>query len=241
LADGFIKLHRKLLSSPTFDNPNLLKVFIYCLLKASHCKHIQIVGLQNIPLLPGQFIYGRDKAGRELRMKPSTAHRYMLCLKSCGNVDIKANNKFSVVTVANWEVYQSVFENVDSNPDNKWTTNGQQMDTNNNVNNDNKNNTTRRKAPSVTFELTSKPYQCAKYLDDRICERLPEHQPVTEKQLQSWSAEFDKVNRLDKKSWRLIGETLEFSQEDDFWKKQILSAGNFRKHFEKMCAKMGGK
>jgi hypothetical protein len=239
--NGFIKLHRKLLSSPTFDNPNLLKVFIYCLLKASHCKHIQIVGLQNIPLLPGQFIYGRDKAGRELRMKPSTAHRYMLCLKSCGNVDIKANNKFSVVTVANWEVYQSDFKNVDSNPDNKWTANEQQMDTINNDNNDKNNITPSPKPPKQIFESSSNPYQCSKYLDERICERLPEHQPATEKQLQSWCAEFDKINRLDKKSWRLIGEVLEFSQEDEFWRQNILSGKKFREQFTKLCAKMGGK
>ena len=33
---GWIKLHRKLLDSPIFQNEKLFKVFAYCLMKASH-------------------------------------------------------------------------------------------------------------------------------------------------------------------------------------------------------------
>jgi hypothetical protein len=132
---GYIKLYRKLLENPIFQNPNLLKVFIWCLLKATHKEYKQLVGLQQIKLLPGQFIYGRNKAAEELKMTPSTAHRYILCLKDFQILDIKANNKFSLVTVANWELYQSNDVEMDSKPNNKWTTNGQQMDTNKNVKN----------------------------------------------------------------------------------------------------------
>ena len=41
---GWIKLHRKILDSPIFQNEKLFKVFAYCLMKASHKEHTQLVG-----------------------------------------------------------------------------------------------------------------------------------------------------------------------------------------------------
>lgn len=129
---GFVMLHRKLLINPIFENEKLLKVFIWCLLKASHKEHDQLVGLQNVKLKKGQFIYGRNKASEELKIKPSTLNDYMQALKTREIIGIKPNNKYSVVTIVNWELYQS--ENTKTN--NKPTTKQQQTDTNNNGNND---------------------------------------------------------------------------------------------------------
>lgn len=130
---GWIKLHRKLLVSDVFQNEKLLKVFIYCLLKASHQDTETVIGLQTVPLKKGQFIFGRSKAASELNMKESTVWRYMKFLEKIGTIDIKSNNKFSLVTVENWGFYQGADgeggqQNEQQN-NNKVTTNGQQMDT----------------------------------------------------------------------------------------------------------------
>lgn len=55
---GWIKLHRKLKNSLVFDNPDLLKVWIWCLLKATHDDYIQMIGLQEVELKKAQFILG---------------------------------------------------------------------------------------------------------------------------------------------------------------------------------------
>lgn len=47
---GWIKLHRKLLDSPIFQNEKLFKVFAYCLMKASHKEHTQLVGRRVVHL-----------------------------------------------------------------------------------------------------------------------------------------------------------------------------------------------
>ena len=47
---GWIKLHRKLLDSPIFQNEKLFKVFAYCLMKASHKDHTQLVGRRVVEL-----------------------------------------------------------------------------------------------------------------------------------------------------------------------------------------------
>lgn len=96
-----------------------------------------------------------------------------------------------------------------------------------------------RKAKSV-FEQTSLPYRAARWLADQIEERLPNCTPHTETTLQSWAADFDKCNRLDKHTWENINEVLQFSQSDPFWSTNILSAGKFRKQYTQLLAKMGG-
>ena len=103
---NWLKLNRSILESNVFDNPRLLKVWIWCLCKASHKKHDQIVGRSVEHLKAGQFIYGRKKASEELKIPESTLNDYMKLLKTNGNIDIKSNHKYSVVTVANWAFYQ---------------------------------------------------------------------------------------------------------------------------------------
>ena len=69
--EGWIKIHRKLLESNVFDNEKVLKLWIWCLLKATHQEQKPIIGTQIVKLKAGQFIFGRDKAAAELKMKPS--------------------------------------------------------------------------------------------------------------------------------------------------------------------------
>lgn len=136
---GWIKLHRKIISDPVFQNEKLLKVWLYCLLKASHKKHESMVGMQVVSLDPGEFVFGRKKAAIELNMKESTVWDRMKLLEKIGNIDIKSNNKFSVVNVVNWGKYQDrEDEDQQQNQqqtDSKPTTNRQQTDTNKNVKN----------------------------------------------------------------------------------------------------------
>lgn len=125
---GWIKLHRKLLDSPIFQNEKLFKVFAYCLMKASHKEHTQLVGRRVVHLQKGQFVFGRKRASEELRLKESTVRDYVKLLEKLGTIDIKSDNKFSVITVVNWAIYQNDEEISDSKNDKKSTTNQHQMD-----------------------------------------------------------------------------------------------------------------
>lgn len=96
------------------------------------------------------------------------------------------------------------------------------------------------KKPRQSFGHDSLPYRAARWLADQIEERLSNCTPHTEATLQSWAADFDKCNRLDKHSWESINEVLQFSQSDPFWQSNILSGGKFRKQYTQLLAKMGG-
>ncbi|UBH21601.1 conserved phage C-terminal domain-containing protein [Macrococcus armenti] len=133
---GWIKLHRKITDSAVFDNEKILKVFIYCLTSASHKDHDQLVGNQIVHLKPGQFIFGRKVWSERLKIKERTLYDYMKTLESLQIININSNNKFSVVTIVNWGVYQLQDDDNQQQTNNKPTTNQQQTNTNKNVKNE---------------------------------------------------------------------------------------------------------
>ncbi len=129
---GWIKLHRKLLDNPIFDNPNLLRVWMWCLLKASHDNYKQMVGLQVIDLEPGQFVTGRFKGSDELKINPSTFYKYLKTLERLQMIRLSSNNKMTIVSIENWERYQTKDSQEYQQNNNKITTKEQQNNTNKN-------------------------------------------------------------------------------------------------------------
>ena len=120
---SWIKLYRKILKSPIWDNEKALKIWIWCLVKATHEDRVQLVGQQEVILQKGQFIFGRKKASEELKMTESMVYRYMKVLENLQMLYIKPNNKFSIVTIEKWEDYQVNEDILNSNLNNKRTTN----------------------------------------------------------------------------------------------------------------------
>lgn len=171
---GWIKLHRKLKNSLVFDNPDLLKVWIWCLLKATHDDYSQIIGLQEVELEKGQFVFGRKVASSELKMSESKAYRLIKKLENMQNLNIKTNNKFSVITIENWELYQSDSNNseqqFEQQMNNKRTTNEQQMNTNKNIKN-NKNINNNIYSESLIKKIMSYPGKKTKDIRDK---KLPQ-------------------------------------------------------------------
>lgn len=106
MEKSWIKLYRNLLYSPIFENEKGLKIWVWCLLKATHTDRNQLVGQQIIELKKGQFIFGRKKASEELKMTESVIYKYVKLLEKLEMISIESNNKFSVVTVEKWEDYQ---------------------------------------------------------------------------------------------------------------------------------------
>jgi hypothetical protein len=66
-----------------------------------------MIGFQQITLCPGQFIFGRKKAAEDLGMSEQTIRTSLDSLRKSQNITIKTTNKFSIISVINWETYQS--------------------------------------------------------------------------------------------------------------------------------------
>lgn len=137
--EGWVKLWRKSLDGDMLKNHSLWIFWTWCLLKASHKRHKQLIGYQEIWLEPGQFIFGRSKAAEETGLSEQTIRTCIKSLKSTSNVTIKVTSKFTVITIVNWTYYQSNEDESTSKVTSK-STNGQpasnqQLTTNKNVKN----------------------------------------------------------------------------------------------------------
>jgi len=99
---GYIKLHRKILDNGVFADAELLKVFVWCILKANTTPNVVYGRKVDV----GQFITGRITASEELYLKPSTIYKRLQKLKTQGYIDISSNTKNSLITVVNFKSYQ---------------------------------------------------------------------------------------------------------------------------------------
>ena len=99
---GYIKLHRKILDNGVFADAELLKVFVWCILKANTTPNVVYGRKVDV----GEFITGRITASEELHLKPSTIYKRLQRLKSQGYIDISSTTKNSLITVVNYKSYQ---------------------------------------------------------------------------------------------------------------------------------------
>ncbi|MBZ5203228.1 hypothetical protein HU147_18655 [Planomicrobium chinense] len=141
---GWFSVHRKLKDSTVFSDPFILKLWMLCLMKVSYTEHEQLVGTQVVKLQPGEFVTGRFALAEEYnkgsapknRVNDLTIWRWLKLLEKLEMLNIKSSNKFSVVTVLNWQMYQGNEQQMNI----KRTTDEQQMNTNNKGNKENKGN-----------------------------------------------------------------------------------------------------
>ena len=134
---GYIKVHRKIVDSQVFKNPELLKVWLWCLLRADHKGNWVTVrtgkGVSEVWVGPGQFIYGRESAAKQLSMKASSVRNRIKKLENLKNLTCQADSQYSIITICNWELFQSN-ENPDrtAQKDRRRTGKGQAKDTDKN-------------------------------------------------------------------------------------------------------------
>ncbi len=108
MDEGYVKLWRKSLKNGWLKNHKLWVFWSYCLMRANHTRCKVIIGYQEIVLEPGQFIFGRKKAAKELKMSESAIQRNTYFLEKAGNLNIKRTNKYSIFQIVNWHLYQDV-------------------------------------------------------------------------------------------------------------------------------------
>jgi hypothetical protein len=143
---GYVPLWKCSMDSRVFQNEGLWKVWTWCLMKANHeattVKLLMGKFTVEEKLEPGQFIFGRNTAARELSMPASTVWKRMLTLESpsYGNLNIYRDKNYSIITIINWHIYRPENYYGDNNRDNQVTTKEQLSDTANSTKSSKKKN-----------------------------------------------------------------------------------------------------
>ena len=104
--DGWLKLYRSILDSAVFQDAEVLKVWIWLLCNVAFEQHDTICYGKVIHLKPGQIATGRKKIAQCTDLSENKVYRALTALKSLGNIEIKSTNKYSIITVVNWDKYQ---------------------------------------------------------------------------------------------------------------------------------------
>lgn len=112
--NSFVKLYRDILNGPVFQDPIMLKLYIYITCSVTYCEKDEVRNGKIIHLMPGEMIAGRKALAQRLEMSEKIVYARLQSLKKLGLVDIKSNNKFSLISVANWEFLQGSYEKKDS-------------------------------------------------------------------------------------------------------------------------------
>lgn len=139
--EGWISLHRKMIDWEWYNEPNTLRLFLHCLLKANHSDK----KWRGQDVKRGSFITSYGKLADELELSVQNIRTAISNLKLTGELTSESTSKHTVIQLVKYEEYQSA-----NKPTNNQTTNNQQASnkqlttTNNdnkenNDNNDNKN------------------------------------------------------------------------------------------------------
>ena len=90
------------------------------------------------------------------------------------------------------------------------------------------------------FETDSEAYLLAKFLERCIAENNPKF-PQNERQRQRWAKDFDLMLRIDKIDADDIAAIIEWSQDDNFWRSNILSGKKLREKYQQLAMKMNSR
>lgn len=117
---GWIKLYRQFLDWEYYAEPNTKAVAIHLLLKANR----EAKKWQGVTIDRGELVVGVESLGKDLGLTRQQTRTALDKLKKSEFCNIRATNKFTIVTVLNFDSYQSV-ERDEQPTDNQRITNEQ--------------------------------------------------------------------------------------------------------------------
>jgi hypothetical protein len=117
--EGWIKLHRRFLKWEWWDYPNMVKVFLYLLLSAN----FETKKWMGITIERGQLVTGRKKLASELKVSERNIRTCLSNLEKTGELTIKTTNKYSIITICNYDTYQDINNINDQQSDQPSTSN----------------------------------------------------------------------------------------------------------------------
>ena len=104
---GYIKLHRAVRGTAIAQHPEYFAAWVHLLCMASHKAHQQVVGTKVVDLDPGQLVFGREKFSANTGISVNKIRSALMVMKELGMITSKSHAKFSVITIVNWQKYQS--------------------------------------------------------------------------------------------------------------------------------------
>ncbi len=99
---GWIKLHRKLKEWEWYNDSQMVHLFIHLLFGANY----ETKQWKGVAVNRGQVITGRKQLSKETGISEQSIRTCMERLKSTNELTIKSTNRYSIITICNYDSYQ---------------------------------------------------------------------------------------------------------------------------------------
>jgi len=109
-VEGYIKLYRKIKENKYWLEPrkfSKLEAWIDLLLRASFKDKALVMGDVALSLQAGQLVTSQVKLALSWSWNRETVNKYLKRLKLDKQIDYKTSNKFTLITISNWDTYQN--------------------------------------------------------------------------------------------------------------------------------------
>ena len=104
---GYILLWRKIMESSFYTDPLCCHLAIHLLLRANHKPRKVMIGQEEVKVERGQLITGRKKLSEETGISQQSVRTNLKKLKNQNFLTNKSTNKYSLITITNYEDYQT--------------------------------------------------------------------------------------------------------------------------------------
>jgi len=161
---GYIKLHRKIKDNFLWKKKrrfSKLEAWLDILLLANHKDNKVMIELQVIDIKKGQLLTSQLGLSKKWRWAVGSVNTFLKVLKAENQIEYKTENKYTIISILNWDKYQGndkiTETNTETNIETKLKTNYKQTETNKNVKNvKNEKNTIVSKADDEIFSFKKK-------------------------------------------------------------------------------------
>ena len=168
---SWIKLHRKLLDWEWFDDKNVFRLFTYLLLTANHSDN----KYRGYCIPAGSTVTGLNSLAEKIGLSNQQTRTALDKLKSTNEITIKTNHHFSIISITNWNEYQTnqqTNQQTDNTQERTKITNHQQTD----------NNTIRiKESKKEGLEKKTEPEKSSEKKPEKIMEPKKPTNPPTQK------------------------------------------------------------
>jgi len=136
--NGYIKSYRSTIEKPWYSKSAYFHLWHHLLYSATYKEMEVFFNNTTLKLKPGQLITGRKALSKDTGINESKIERILTYFeKTEQQIEQQKTNKNRLITVLNWEKYQSTEQQAEQQINNSRTTNEQQMNTNKNIKKDN--------------------------------------------------------------------------------------------------------
>ena len=109
MRGGWVALHRQFTQWEWFEKPEMVQLFIYLLISATH----EEMQWRGVTIKRGQIVTSLDKIKAATGLSTSKIRTCLERLKLTNEITSETTNQYRVITICNYDKYQNVGETSD--------------------------------------------------------------------------------------------------------------------------------